>query len=484
MTNIPHLSIPARFRIHRAGRWTLVLALLVASPIPSSLGHAHTAGASTAAGPRVLTGSIDGAAYKIEVPAPWNGTLVLYSHAMVFPGQPNPATDVGDPRTGRWLLAHGYALAGSSFSRIGWAVAQAFHDQIALLDLFARRVGPPQRTIAWGHSIGGLITAGLVQKFPRRFSGALPMCGLLSGAVAFNNQSLDSTFVFKTLVAPTSRLQLVHISNQDANSKLTARLLAAAQRTPQGRARLALAAAVADIPGWFDPASREPSSQDVAAQEHNQFLYENLDFGGDAELEQRAGGNPSWNTGVNYQDLLAHSTDQAEVQVLYRQAGLSLAQDLRTLQRAPRIAADPRAVRYVRQNIIFNGRIQVPILTLHTTGDGIVPVQNEQAYASVVAAAGHGGLLRQIFVHRAFHCSFTPAETIAAFQVLIQRMDTGQWADTANARALNRAAAALGAHLNVDALLFNPKGTIPTAPAFVPFQPSPFLRPFDARSGQ
>jgi hypothetical protein len=308
------------------------------------------------------------------------------------------------------------------------------------------------------------------------------MCGLLSGAVAFNNQSLDATFVFKTLVAPTSRLQLVHISKQDANSKLTARLLAAAQRTPRGRARLALAAAVADIPGWFDPASREPAPQNVAAQEHNQFLYENLDFGGDAELEQRAGGNPSWNAGVNYQDLLAHSTDLAEVQALYRQAGLSLAQDFRTLQQAPRIVADPRAVPYLRQNIIFNGRIQVPILTLHTTGDGIVPVQNEQAYASVVEATGHGSLLRQIFVHRAFHCSFTPAETIAAFQMLIQRMDTGRWADSANGRALNRAAAALGPQLNVEALLFNPKGTIPTAPAFVPFQPPTFLRPFDSRS--
>src|SRR5215470_953137 len=63
-------------------------------------------------GAGALTGSIGGAAYKIEVPANWNGTLVLYSHGYVTPGSPNPATDVGDPVTGGWLLANGYALAG------------------------------------------------------------------------------------------------------------------------------------------------------------------------------------------------------------------------------------------------------------------------------------------------------------------------------------------------------------------------------------
>jgi len=60
------------------------------------------AGAATlksvrAAGVTVLTGSIGGAAYRIEMPSDWNGTLLLYSHGYVAPGQPNPAHDVGDP---------------------------------------------------------------------------------------------------------------------------------------------------------------------------------------------------------------------------------------------------------------------------------------------------------------------------------------------------------------------------------------------------
>src|ERR1700745_1586137 len=52
----------------------------------------------------------DGATYLIEVPSNWNGTLFLYSHGYVVPGEPNPAQDVGDPATGAFLLANGFAL--------------------------------------------------------------------------------------------------------------------------------------------------------------------------------------------------------------------------------------------------------------------------------------------------------------------------------------------------------------------------------------
>jgi len=51
---------------------------------------------------------------------------------------------------------------------------EAFQDQIALLDLFKSKCGSPIRTIAWGQSLGGLVTAGLAQLFPTRFAGALP----------------------------------------------------------------------------------------------------------------------------------------------------------------------------------------------------------------------------------------------------------------------------------------------------------------------
>jgi len=78
--------------------------------------------------------------------------------------------------------------------------------QIAVLDVFDQKVGHPARTIAWGHSLGGMITAGLVQLFPNRFTAALPMCGVVAGGPGVWNQGLDSEFAFGTLLAPTVKL--------------------------------------------------------------------------------------------------------------------------------------------------------------------------------------------------------------------------------------------------------------------------------------
>src|SRR5260370_27883335 len=83
----------------------------------------------------------DGATFLIEVPSPWNGTLLLYSHGYVIPGSLNPAQDVGDPATGAFLLSNRFALAGSSYAHTGWAIHEAHSDQIAVLDAFATLFG-------------------------------------------------------------------------------------------------------------------------------------------------------------------------------------------------------------------------------------------------------------------------------------------------------------------------------------------------------
>jgi pimeloyl-ACP methyl ester carboxylesterase len=412
----------------------------------------------------------DGATYLIEVPSPWNGTLLLYSHGYVVPGEPNPARDVGDPGTRAFLLANGFALAGSSYAHAGWAIQEALVDQTEVLDTFASMFGKPKRTIAWGHSLGGIITAGLIQRHPKRFDGALPMCGVLSGGVATWNQALDGAFAFKTLFDFGGPLQVVHITNPGLNFAIAETILAGAQSTPQGRARLALVAALGDTPGWFDPASPEPAANDFASQEANQFQwFQQVDFpfifALRAELEFRAAGNPSWNTSVNYFEQFENSVNKDEVRALYRAAGLDLEDDLDTLNQAARISADPNAVNYLEQNIIFNGDVDMPVLTMHTTGDGLVANQNETAYRNTVRRAGDRELLRQIFVHRAGHCTFTPAETVTALVNLINRLDTGHWPDL-KAGKLNGEAAILGP-LNV------------APPSFIPFESAPFLRPFD-----
>ncbi len=440
------------------------------------LGHAQASSATTYKGTFA-----DGATYLIEVPSSWNGTLVLYSHGYVTPGSPNPAEDVGDPITGAYLLANGYALGGSSYATTGWAIHEALPDQIKVLDRFKSLVGPPSRTIAWGHSLGGIITAGLVQKYPKRFDAALPMCGVVAGGVGTWNQALDSAFAFDILLGSGSGLQLVNITDGFANLLKAETILADAQSTAQGQARIALAAALDDTPGWFDPLSPEPSATDYVTQEANQFDWlSQIDFpfGFDfrAELEGRAGGNPSWNNGVDYAKQLKNSVDYAEVQALYQAAGLNLDTDLQALNSAARIKANQPSVTYLKQNIIFNGQINVPVLTMHTKGDGLVVVEDESAYKDVVDREHDDALLRQAFVHRAGHCAFTPAETVVAFQALIDRLDNGSWPKL-GPHVLNKEAKALGSTFNV---LFVNGQQVPDAPAYFKFAPAPFLRPFDA----
>jgi dienelactone hydrolase len=435
-----------------------------------------------------LSGTIDGADYRIEVPDNWNGTLLLYSHGTVLPGSPNPAVDAADSASGAWLLRAGFALAGSSFSSTGYVLADALHDNIALLDYFTSTVGKPKRTIAWGVSQGGSIVGELVQRFPDRFDGALPISGQLGGAVGAQNLRLDSAFVLQTLLPGGSDLTIVNIADPYASLGKAQAVIARAQEAPEGRARLALAAAVADLPGWYLSTSPPPAADDYAAQESNQFNWfktPDLTFmiAYRAIIEGLAGGNGSYNDRTDYRAQLEMSIDRDEVYALYSAADLSLDADLRTLADAPRIQRDVAKTQYLIDNTVYDGQLQLPVLTLHTVGDGLVPVQAEAAYAATVGSAGKSGLLRQAFVNRAGHVTFTPAEKVAGLVTLLHRLDVGRW-ENDDAAALNAQAAALGDELNTLApgtVAYLP--SVPTAqqPAFVDYQPAPFLRPFDAR---
>ncbi len=469
----------------------LVLLLAAACSTPSALpptlpGETATKPAPSGPPAGFTAGTYEGttsggAAYKIEAPTNWNGTVLLYSHGYRAEGAANPAEDAGDPTTAKYLLEHGFALAGTSYSTMGWALEQAFKDQIDALELFAQKVGKPARTIAWGHSLGGIITAGLVQLRPERFQGALPMCGVLAGGVGAWDAALDGEFAATTLLAPATSIQLVRISDPVGNQAAAKAMYADAQKTPAGRARLSLAAAVSSVPGWFSIATAEPAATDFATQQVNQELWQEqvsapFAFNFRAELEKRAGGNPSTNVGVDYARLLDASPWKAEVSALYQAAGLSVQDDLGTLARAPRISADRSARDYLKKFITFDGNLKIPVLTLHTTSDGLVPVEAEYAYGQTVARATRSTLLRQVYVRRAGHCAFTPAETVTALDALNKRLDTGTWPDLAPA-GLTSSAQQLGADYNV----FSVQGrVVPAAAAFFKFDPAAFPRMFDA----
>lgn len=417
-----------------------------------------------------------GSTYRTGVPAGWNGTLLLLARPI-----PQDPTEPGwgpDGPLVAALLDEGYAVTGS-VNTVFWPLERAFADHEPLLDAFEREVGRPGRTIATGTSIGGIMTAGLVQLAPGRFAGALPLCGNLSGAVATHNRELDIAFTVATLLEP--RLEVVDIADPHVNLRLARLVLEQAQAQPGGRARLALAAAVGNMPGWHHPDTPEPTSGDHAARQRNQLGWFDdvcflVYFWAREQVERQAGGNPSWNTGVDYRELLARSVSRDTVHALYDAAGLDLDTDLDALAAAPRIEADPAALAYLQRHIVFDGDLGgVPVLTVHSDGDGLVTPDNERAYADVVAAAGQSELLRQLWIHRGGHCSFTVAETLVALGALTERLDSGRWPDLDPA-ALNAAASAMAPRRR------EMRGGDPADPAFCTFDPQPPLRPYDARS--
>ncbi|MGH3878013.1 MAG: alpha/beta hydrolase family protein [Actinophytocola sp.] len=411
-----------------------------------------------------------GATYLMDVPADWNRTVLLYSHGYTPDGAPNPAQNAPGGATRDVLLDQGYALIGSSYAETGWVLERALPDQVSTLNEFVQRFGRPEQAIAWGTSLGGMITTGLAERYGRRFAGALAMCGLEHGGVANWNNTLDPVFAVRTLLAPGSTAPLVDLPDQATALATAAELTAAldaAQATPTGRARTALAAALHNIPAWTDATAPEPPPGDHEAAQRNQYaalrgtVYVGLSWR--QEAEAWAGGNMSWNTGVDYGRMLARSSIRNEVEALYARAGLSLAKDLAALAHAPRISADPHAVRYLARNLSFTGRLPIPLLTIHTTGDALVPVQVERAYADAVHESGRDRLLRQAFVHRGGHCSFTTGEMLAGLRALEQRIDSRHWPST-GPYALNQSAEQLD----------------PAADhAYLTYRPAPYPRPFD-----
>jgi pimeloyl-ACP methyl ester carboxylesterase len=426
-----------------------------------------------------LTGTLDdGATWHVEAPVDWNGTLLVYSHGLVPPGEENPATDAPDPFTAAALLDRGYALAGTSYATTGYAVAEAIVEQSEVVDVFSTEVGEPTTTIAWGSSLGGMVTAALLEQQPDRFDGGLAMCGVLAGTLPVWDSYLDTLFALKTLLAPDAAIELTGATDPFASIDVLREAVIAAQGTPEGRARIALAASIGGIPGWAGAGNPRPDATDIAGRQEGQLgnLETVVLFGLAlrADLEARVGGNPSTNVGVDYGSLLALSDERDAVEALYAEAGLDLAADLGTLADAPRIEADPAARATAAEAVTFDGRLADPLLTLHDEGDALAPAQHERAYADLVGRAGTEDLLRQVFTERAGHCVFSPAELVAALEALVDRVDTGEWPAT-DAAAMNARAEALGPDLNVH-FEDGSDEAFTTPSAFTAFEPGPFPR--------
>ena len=428
------------------------LSALAAAVVLSLTSASVSTATPQAAAPAVerLTGTLqDGAAWIADVPEDWNGTLIVFSHGFGVTVPQNAPSEAVRLR----LLEEGYALTGSSYdvSETLWALESAERDQVATVAAVTEKIGEPTRTLSVGQSMGGLVNARLARSGAGGIDGALGLCGLVAGANDLHTYQLDAEYTIARLLLPDTPVKLVDFASE-AEGATTGRQLTdavvAAQKTPEGRARVALAAAYLNLPAWA-PGRDRPAAGDWEAQQAQQYEWLARGVLNSVEparyhLEKALGGNNSGNKGVDYARVLATSQHAPLVKALYRKAGLDLRADLRNLTSHAAVAADPTAVAAGERTSSAGQGLAVPLLDVHTVADDLVPVEQEARFAARVRASGDAPLLRQAYVGRQGHCAFTTAETVAALHALESRLDSGRWGASATPGALQTAAVALG----------------------------------------
>jgi pimeloyl-ACP methyl ester carboxylesterase len=382
-----------------------------------------------------------GTTYEMRKPNAWNGVLIDDLDFAATPDAPRYL----------WLLNHGYAVSGTARRADRFTNYDPAHevvDLINVMDLFEAKWGRPKRTIQLGQSGGGHIALAFAEMHPDRVDGVVSTCA--HTPVWLMNSELDAWFVLQKLIAPN--LQIVDLpADVSALTAAWRAALTAAQKTSIGRARIALATTIGQLPAWVSSTTPEPNPDDIVALQKS--MYESLittaaQPAGQSRFmfEHSANGQLSWNNGVDYAVAFKRGDPayQRVTKRLYEAAGASLDADLEKVNEADRIEADPKAVKwwsYPGRTVL--GEPKVPVLRIHTNGDAAVPVSLVAGYDSLVKTKGYQELYRRAFVNAPGHCNFNPAEVAAAVETMVQRLDTGEWPST-SPTALNK----LGSVLN------------------------------------
>jgi pimeloyl-ACP methyl ester carboxylesterase len=323
-------------------------------------------------GIEVEKGEIEGAAFRIQIPAEWNRGLVMYAHGY-------------RPRGGTWFpldaancsafLERGFALAESSYSRQGWALEEAVRDTEALRKHFVEKHGKVKSTFVTGHSMGGAITLAVIETYPGSYDGAMPMCGPLVPATQFfRDPVLDMLVTFEALFGeslPEEQKPVI-----DAPSLPGTVIAKALESDPDLAARFA--------EHWGMRLEDVPS---ILITYHALLR----------ELKDRAGGNPIDNRNSVY-------------------TGFGPIWD-RKLS-VPRCTADPEAVEYLRRHYTPTGKLDDPVLAVHTAYDPGVPPRLANSYHVTATLAGSEELFVHKYVEAEGHCNIAPDLVGKAFDEL------------------------------------------------------------------
>ncbi|MGN6607093.1 MAG: hypothetical protein ACTHMS_08820 [Jatrophihabitans sp.] len=375
------------------------------------------------------TGSIDGAAYVIRLPGHWNGTLLVYTHGYRDPATPRPGRavvsvgeDLGlpsDPVVST-LLGQGYALAGSS-TAAGWTPQQATAADKALYERFVYLHGTPKRTLAWGGSMGGLITT-LLAEGADWVDGAAPMCGVVAGPLRNFDNMREAIWATRALLLPD--LQVTGFASRAAAAQAgAAATTAIAQAAAAGGDRAARVAYLALTLGLPLRSPQHPAGPNLAALADNLGAYVTFALTLGHDFRQRFGGDP----GQAQPPPAPTPTISAAVAVLGGDAATYAA----ALAATSPFPADAAARQAAEASGDPTGRLQVPTIALHGLGDPIAIPANEAVLAQRVAAAGTSGRLLQVYAPAVDaasgigHCVFSSRQVVGTIDALDAWVRTG-----------------------------------------------------------
>jgi len=360
----------------------------------------------TAAPQSHLEGTIGpGSYYEIDVPENWNGDLVLYAHGIIQADEPLPipSTLEGYGALRQGFLAAGYAIAASSYSSNGWAMADAVQRTHQLGKIFTSKYGKPKRIFLMGHSLGALVVTKLAETYPTQYAGAMPMCGPLGGTVAEIKYAGDTRVLFDYYFPDL--LPGTPFAIPPGTTFTT-------PYDPGGASPLfwAVAGALAANPAktfqWAMAAGLPFNSEAELGFSALYVIGFNIRYTND--LIGRAGEKlPYDNTKTTYSvNVTADPDTNAYLSALLNQG-------------VARYASDPAAINFYERNYEPTGQIAIPVLTLHTMRDPAIPIWHETLYAAKVAAAGRSSLLRQYPVDAWGHCAIPAQNIFAGFTELV-----------------------------------------------------------------
>ena len=351
---------------------------------------------SEAVGTQIITGAIGpGAIYRLDRPEHWNGRLVLFAHGGVPPHIPLRLPNVDLLRDA--LVDRGYGFAYTSRSETGFAVKDGVQRTRQLLGLFTSEFGPPERTYVMGNSLGGAITLMLAETNPGVFDGALPMCTIAGGTQMAADYVWGTRVLFDQFFPGVTPGDALHVPegldfSRDVAPSVRSALLA-------NPARAMALAAVDQIEIQY---ASFPELVTALSGPATPLAFQ-VNF--TADLLDRTHGRSFFD---NMATLYTGSQDDAALN-----AGVG------------RFVSTPDATNYVDHYYQPDGNLTLPVLTLHTTRDPLVPFAHEAVYAGIVAAQGKSDLLVQRTFDRFGHCTFTVPEQVAALEHLVRWAETG-----------------------------------------------------------